>query len=212
MGAGVKPSFLQTNASTRGERCALVPTAPESFPTATTSRTVSKRRSARPNSSCISAIFKPNVVGSPWMPWLRPMHGVNLCSFARRAMTGKSFFTSAIKDVRALHHLHGVAGVAHVAARQAEMKPAAGVVVDGFGDGGGETDDVVVENFFQFALAGDEAGQIGEPFVAAGFDLREIFGGNDFSFTSASLASSSICSQILSLFSSVQMARISGRE
>jgi hypothetical protein len=109
--------------------------------------------------------------------------------------------------VRRLDHLHGVAGVAHVAARQAKMKPAAGVIADFFGDGGGETDDVVVEDFFQFALAGDEAGQISEPFVAAGLDFFEIF-----SFTSASLASNSICSQMRSLFSSVQMARISRRE
>ncbi len=80
-------------------------------------------------------------------------------------MTGSSFFTSAIKDVRALLHLHGVAGVAHVAARQPEMKPAAGVVIDGLGHGGGEADDVVIENFFQFALPRDEARQIGKPFV-----------------------------------------------
>ena len=84
------------------------------------------------------------------------------------------------QNVRRLLHLHGVAGVAHVAARQAEMKPAAGVVIDCLGDGGGEADDVVVENFFQFALAGDEAGQIGKPFVAAGLDLGEILGGNNF--------------------------------
>ena len=37
------PSCLQTNASTRGDKCALVPTAPEIFPTETTSRTFSKR-------------------------------------------------------------------------------------------------------------------------------------------------------------------------
>ena len=59
------------------------------------------------------------------------------------------------------------------------MKPAARVVIDGFGDGGGEADDVVIENFFEFLLPCDEAGQIGEPFIAAGFDLREIFGGNN---------------------------------
>ena len=77
MGAGRRPSFPHTNASTRGDRCALVPTAPESFPTATDSRTASSRRCARPNSSYISAIFSPNVVGSAWMPWLRPISGVN---------------------------------------------------------------------------------------------------------------------------------------
>ena len=125
---------------------------------------------------------------------------------------GQQRFHVGDENVRALHHLHGVAGVANVAARQAEMKPAAGVVVDGFGDGGGEADDVVVERLFQFALADDEAGEIREPFVATGFDLLEIQAGTTPSFTSASLASSSICSQSLSLFSSVQMARISGRE
>ncbi len=93
------------------------------------------------------------------------------------------------------------------------MEPAAGGVVDFLGDGGGEADDVVVEGLFQFLLAGDEAGQIGEPFVRAGLDLGEVgLAGTTPSATSASLASSSICSQIWSLFSSVQMARISGRE
>ena len=80
-------------------------------------------------------------------------------------MTGRSFFTSAIKMSALCDHLHGERGVADVAARQAEMKPAAGVVIDFFGDGGGEADDIVVECFFQFPLAGDEAGQVGEPFV-----------------------------------------------
>ena len=93
---------------------------------------------------------------------------------------GQKLFHVGNQDVRALRHLHGVAGVAHVAARQAEMKPAAGVVVDGFGHGGGEADDIVVENFFQFALAGDKAGQVGKPFVAAGLDLGEITCRNDF--------------------------------
>ena len=92
---------------------------------------------------------------------------------------GQQFFHVGNQNVRALLHLHGITGVAHVAACQAEMKPAAGVVVDLLGHGGGEANDVVVENFFQFALAGDEAGQIGEPLVAAGLDLCEISRGNN---------------------------------
>ena len=56
------------------------------------------------------------------------------------------------------------------------MEPAARVVIDGFGHGGGEADDVVVEDFFQFLLAGDEAGKVGKPLGAAGLDLGEIFG------------------------------------
>ena len=95
------------------------------------------------------------------------------------AMTLRSAFTSAMRMSADLHHLHGEGGVDDVAAGQAEMEPAAGGVVDVFGDGGGEGDDVVVERLFQFALARDEAGQIGEPFVAAGLDLREILGGHD---------------------------------
>ena len=78
-----------------------------------------------------------------------------------------------------MHHLHGERGVDDVAAGQAEMEPAAGAVIDLFGDGGGEADDVVVEGLFEFALASDQAGQIGEPCVAAGLDLREIFRGHD---------------------------------
>jgi hypothetical protein len=38
---------------------------------------VCSRSKARVNSSCISAIFNPKVVGSAWMPWLRPIIGVN---------------------------------------------------------------------------------------------------------------------------------------
>ena len=39
-----------------------------------------ERSSARPNSSYISASFSPKVIGSAWMPWLRPIIGVILCS------------------------------------------------------------------------------------------------------------------------------------
>ena len=80
-------------------------------------------------------------------------------------MDSRSVFTSAIRMSARLHHLHGERGVDHVAAGEAEVEPAAGVVVDFLGDGGGEADDVVVERFFQFLLAGDEAGQVGEPLV-----------------------------------------------
>jgi len=60
------------------------------------------------------------------------------------------------------------------------MKPAARVVVDFFRDRRRESDDVVIKNFLEFALPCDEAGQIGEPFLAAGFYLRKIPGRNNF--------------------------------
>ena len=90
------------------------------------------------------------------------------------AMDGQQRLHVGNEDVRALHHLHGERGVNDVAAGEAEMEPAAGVVVDFFGDGGGEADDVVVERLFQFLLARDEAGQVGKPLVRAGFDFGEI--------------------------------------
>src|SRR2546421_11395981 len=49
------------------------------------------------------------------------------------------------EDIGALDHLDGEGGVHDVAAGEAEMEPAAGAVVDLLGDGGGKTDDVMVE-------------------------------------------------------------------
>ena len=59
------------------------------------------------------------------------------------------------------------------------MEPAAGGVFDFFGDGSGEGDDIMIERFLQFFLAGNEAGQVGEPFVRAGFDFGEVGPGHD---------------------------------
>ena len=70
--------------------CAYVPTAPEILPTAMVSRARSSRSSARPNSSYISAIFSPNVIGSAWTPWVRPIIGANLYFFAFFATTARS--------------------------------------------------------------------------------------------------------------------------
>ncbi len=130
-----------------------------------------------------------------------------------RGDDGQKFFDIGDQDVRALRHLHGEAGVADVAARQAEMQPAAGAVVDFFGDGGGEADDVVVERFLQFLLPLDEAiSNRQNIFRRRVLIFAKSFFGTTPSATSASLASNSICSQMRSLFSSVQIARISGRE
>ena len=83
------------------------------------------------------------------------------------------------ENVGALNHLHGAGGVAHIAAGQAEMEPAAGRAFDFLGDGGGEGDDVVIEDFLQFLLPRNEAGQVGKPFVTAGLDFGEVSSGHD---------------------------------
>jgi len=71
--------------------------APEKLATAAVARAASSRCSARPNSSYISASFKPKVVGSAWMPWLRPIMGVSWYFFALAAMILRSALTSAIR-------------------------------------------------------------------------------------------------------------------
>ncbi len=53
------------------------------------------------------------------------------------------------EHVGGLHHLHGEGGIHHVAAGQAEVQPAAGGRADVLGDVGGEGDDVVIERALQ---------------------------------------------------------------
>ena len=142
-----------------------------------------------------------------------PDQGVNWYSFARAGDDWQQLLCVGDENVRACVICTANAVSHDIAAGQAEMQPAAGGVVDFFGDGGGEADDVVVERFFQFLLrVRPRLCMSARPFLRAGFILAKSALGTMPSSTSASLASSSICSQILSLFSSVQMARISGRE
>ena len=84
------------------------------------------------------------------------------------------------EDIRRLLHLEGVAGIAHVTAGQAEMKPAAGVMVNGLSDGSRKANDIVIQDLFQLTLAGNETGQVGEPLLTTGLDSGEILGRNDF--------------------------------
>ena len=87
---------------------------------------------------------------------------------------GQKFFDVGDQNIRALHHLHGETGVHDVAAREAEVQPARRAVVDLFGNGGGETDDVVVERPFQFFGAFGQSLHVGEAFFRAALHLREI--------------------------------------
>ena len=76
-GTGVRPSAAHTWRSTKGSTLAYVPTAPDSLPTATASR--AERRRVRSRSACRHhrATFVPNVVGSAWTPWVRPIMAVS---------------------------------------------------------------------------------------------------------------------------------------
>jgi hypothetical protein len=78
---GFRPMAFATCSSTRGSILAKVPTAPEIAQVATSLRALTQgaacsgRTRHRP-----AASFRPKVVGSAWMPWLRPMVSVSLCS------------------------------------------------------------------------------------------------------------------------------------
>ena len=76
--------------------------------------------------------------------------------FVRAALNHRQqLFYVRNQEVGALLHLHGVSGVPHVAAGQSEMKPAAGRVIDFLRHRGREADDVMVQDFFEFPLAGE---------------------------------------------------------
>ena len=61
-----------------------VPTAPDSLHTATVSVAVRRRRRSRSSCSAHSATLAPNVVGSAWMPWVRPIITVAVLAGHRR--------------------------------------------------------------------------------------------------------------------------------
>ena len=77
-GRGCSHTYCSTNGST----FEYVPTAPESLPTAITSRARRSRSTSRRTCSAQSASFTPNVVGSAWMPCVRPTIGVSRYSCA----------------------------------------------------------------------------------------------------------------------------------
>ena len=64
-----------------------VPTAPDSLPTAIVSRARCKRSRSRRTCIAQSASLAPNVVGSAWIPCVRPTVAVSANSIARRFNT-----------------------------------------------------------------------------------------------------------------------------
>ena len=96
IGSGFRPILAQTCASTLGSTLAKVPTAPEIAPVAISSRAASRRRRLRCISAWKRAKVRPMVTGSAWIPWLRPMRGVFLCSKARSFSASSRLRTSPI--------------------------------------------------------------------------------------------------------------------
>src|ERR1019366_2573232 len=113
--------------SCSGLRWPKAPPAPESLPTRSSSAAASERVRLRCISEYQSRSLRPKVVGSAWMPWVRPMMGVCLNSIAR-------FF-------KVLDRLSMPVRIKAEASRGLFL--AIGPFVDVLGDGGGEGEDVV---------------------------------------------------------------------
>jgi len=120
------------------------------------------------------------------------MQGVNLCSFRAAGDDGQKFFDVGDQNVRALHHLHGEAGVHDVAAREAEVQPAAGAVVDLLATAVVKPMTSWLRNFLQFLGAFGQAFVSAKHLSAPRFIFAKSALGTMPSFTNASLASSSI--------------------
>ena len=128
-------------------------------------------RSCRRISSYQSASFSPNVVGSAWMPCVRPTATVVLNSCARFFRTSSKPRDARGDDLGGVDHLQGHGRVEHIRRGQAEVKVARGRS-DELRDRCREGDDVVLR--FQLDLVDAIDGEI-----RLGFDFGGGVFGND---------------------------------
>ena len=125
-GSRASPSRASTRSSNSGEVAEYVPTAPEIAPTATWSNARVRRSAFRCASNAKPASLIPNVVGSAWMPWVRPTHSVWTCSRAALASASTAAARPAGRARRPRRSCSAEPGVEHVARGQAVVDPAAG--------------------------------------------------------------------------------------
>jgi hypothetical protein len=164
-------------------------------------------RAERWNSAWKPASFRPNVVGSAWMPWLRPMVGVILCSKARFFSAASTRSVSAISRSAARVQLHRKAGVEHVGRRHALVHEAR-VGADELGE--------MVRNAITSCFTSRSIASIFATSNVALPPRSQIVLAADFGMTprsaSASAACASISNQMRNFVSGDQIATISGRE
>ena len=129
-GAGRSPSCSHTYASTCGSTLEYVPTAPDTLPTATASRARSSRTRSRRSCSAQSASLLPKVMGSAWIPCVRPAMGVSRCSRARRDDGGLEPVDLAQDQIAGPHQGDGQAGVDDVVGREPVVHPLGGGAAD----------------------------------------------------------------------------------
>ena len=160
-GTAVRPRRSQTYCSTNGSTFEYVPTAPESLPTEITSRARRSRSTSRRTCSAQSASFTPNVVGSAWMPWVRPTIGVSRYSWACFVIAASSATAASIEQVGGAGQLQRERGVHDVARGEPVVDPGAFRLTDPVLDDVDERGDVVLGDQLARLDRGDvEAGAL----------------------------------------------------
>ena len=150
IGAVARPRRAQIFCSISGPRCVQVPTAPEIFPTAISRAAILNRSASRRFSAYQFATFRPNVIGSAWMPCVRPISGVSLNSHARFSRTSPKR-SRLFRSARGFADQQGLRRIHHVIGSEAVVQPARRFrIADGFLHGDRERDHVVP--YFGFDL------------------------------------------------------------
>ena len=108
-----------------GSRWLYVPTGPEILPVPISSTAVASRRRPRSTSNAQPASLSPNVVGSAWTEWVRPIIAVSASARARATSDREQAVAVAEQPLAGGAQLEREARVDDVAARQAEVEVAA---------------------------------------------------------------------------------------
>ena len=116
------------------------------------SAAISKRRKFRRISAYQFSSFRPNVVGSAWMPWVRPTVGVCLNSMARRFSTSRRRENVFAQNRGRRLQLQCLRGVHHVIRSESVVQPAR-FGTDLFGYRRSEGDDIVADFGFNLLNA-----------------------------------------------------------
>ena len=107
-----------------GSRWLYVPTGPEILPVPISSTAVARRVRPRSTSNAQPASLSPNVVGSAWTEWVRPIIVVSASARARATSDGEEPVAVAEEPLAGGAELEREPGVDDVAARQAEVEVA----------------------------------------------------------------------------------------
>ncbi len=143
LGAGSSPSRSHATRSTSGSIAAYCPTAPDNLPTRSPSSARSMRTRSRSSAKAQPTSLSPNVVGSAWTPWVRPMQSVSRCSSARATTVANARSSALEQQAAGLLHGEGEGCVQDIRRCEAEVEPAS-VVAERLGNRVDERRDIVV--------------------------------------------------------------------